>query len=296
MAQGLANRILTFPLTRLVLAILFVVAPVTMVQAPLRAGHLERSSWALPAAILASLVAYAAYRVYVATIERREASEFQGPGAGRELGLGMLLGAGLFCATLGIIAAAGAYAMGPRNPVGVVLVPLGGSIVSAVVEEILFRAVLFRIVEASLGSWLALLVSAVVFGLAHLANPGSGLIPATSIVVEAGILLAAAYMLTRRLWLPIGLHFAWNLTEAGIFGADISGRSLPGLFIARFAGPAWLTGGSFGPEASVVAVAICLTAGIAMLIVAARRGRWVAPFWARPREAAASASPAAEIA
>src|SRR5206468_8601734 len=135
-----------------------------------------------------------------------------------------------------------------------------------------FRGILFRIVEAGLGSWLGLLVSAAVFGLAHLANPGSNVIGAASIIIEAGILLAAAYMFTRRLWLPIGLHFAWNFTEAGIFGADVSGRHIGGLLRSTLTGPAWLTGGAFGPEASVVAVVLCLAVGVAFIVAAVRRG------------------------
>ena len=89
-------------------------------------------------------------------------------------------------------------------------------------------------------------------------------------------MLAAAYVVTRSLWLPIGLHFAWNFTHAGIFGAALSGsESTPdGLFQLELSGPTWLTGGEFGPEASLLALLVCLIPTILMLRKAARAGQF----------------------
>src|SRR5581483_7760086 len=95
-----------------------------------------------------------------------------------------------------------------------------------------------------------------------------------AIALEAGILLAAAYLLTRSLWLPIGLHFGWNFTEGGIFGAAVSGNGAKGLINTSLSGPQLLSGGAFGPEASVAAVGVCLVAAVVMLVLAARRGEW----------------------
>jgi hypothetical protein len=115
----------------------------------------------------------------------------------------------------------------------------------------------------------------------HAFNPGATLTSSIAIALEAGVLLAAVFMVTRRLWMVIGLHTAWNFTEGGIFGASVSGGDAHGMLASRFHGPDALTGGAFGPEASIVAVLICLAAGILFLWIARRRRHFVRPFWAR---------------
>jgi membrane protease YdiL (CAAX protease family) len=147
------------------------------------------------------------------------------------------------------------------------------------------RGVLFRIVEGSFGSWIALAFSAVLFGALHAFNPGATLTSSIAIALEAGVLLAAVFMVTRRLWMVMGLHTGWNFTEGGIFGASVSGGNAHGMLASRFHGPDALTGGAFGPEASIVAVLICLGAGAAFLWLAWRRGRFVRPFWKRSARA-----------
>jgi hypothetical protein len=95
------------------------------------------------------------------------------------------------------------------------------------------------------------------------------------------VLLAAAYAFTRRLWLPIGIHFAWNFTQGGVFGVAVSGNDIPGLLQGRLSGPVWLSGGAFGAEASVVAVVLCLAAGIFFIAKVVQQGQIVQPFWRR---------------
>jgi uncharacterized protein len=112
-----------------------------------------------------------------------------------------------------------------------------------------------------------------------LLNHGATLLNAGAVMLEAGILLAAAYMLTRRLWLCIGIHFAWNFTQGGIFSAAVSGGTANGLLEAKLVGPVWLTGGAFGAEASVVAVVVCLAAGLLLLLAARRKGHVMLPSW-----------------
>lgn len=123
---------------------------------------------------------------------------------------------------------------------------------AAVFEEILFRAVLFRIVEQACGTTTALIGSAAVFGLVHSANPGATAFSDVAIAVEAGLLSAMAYALTRNLWLAIGIHTGWNFAEGNLFGALVSGqRSSHSLIHVTLTGPAPFTGGTFGPEASI---------------------------------------------
>jgi hypothetical protein len=119
-------------------------------------------------------------------------------------------------------------------------------------------------------------VSAALFGLLHALNPGATMTSTVAIALEAGVLLAAAYALTRNLWFPIGLHLGWNFTEGGIFGASISGGAAgKGIFSVSLAGPDLITGGKFGPEASMVAIAVCLALAGALLALTIRTGRWM---------------------
>ena len=118
----------------------------------------------------------------------------------------------------------------------------------------------------------------------HLINPTATLMGAIFISIEAGLLLAAAYMLTRRLWLSIGFHMAWNYTQSAVFSGIVSGGvSDPGLIRPIIRGPDLLTGGNFGLESSVIAFALCTATGIVLLVMAVRRGRIVPPPWARGR-------------
>ena len=114
----------------------------------------------------------------------------------------------------------------------------------------------------------------------HLLNPEGTVMGAVFISIEAGLLLAAAYMVTRRLWLSIGFHMGWNYTQSGIFSGIVSGGdSDPGLFRNTIDGPVVLTGGSFGLESSLIAFLLCTTTGVVLLILAVRRGHVVPPFW-----------------
>jgi membrane protease YdiL (CAAX protease family) len=151
-----------------------------------------------------------------------------------------------------------------------------------VFEELIHRGVLFRVTEEYLGSWIALAASSLFFGLHHLGNEDGTLQGALFLSVEAGVLLAAAFMLTRRLWLGMGLHMSWNFAQGGIFSGTVSGNDMPpGLITPVISGPELLTGGKFGVEASIIAVTLCTATGLILLVMAIRRGKIIPPLWRR---------------
>ena len=231
-----------------------------------------------------SAAGFAVYCWLVRLIERRPVTELALPGMGKELGIGLIIGAGLYTASVLVLIVMDIYKIQGLNPVSYMLPAVVMALSAAVFEELLFRGVLFRIVEEWLGSWISLVVSSMVFGLVHLMNPTATLTGAIFIAVEAGILLGAAYMLTRRLWMSMGFHAAWNYTQSGIFSGVVSGGDAdPGLIKDTITGPALLTGGQFGLEASVIAALFCTTTGVILTIMAVRRGHVVQPFWKRPR-------------
>lgn len=274
-------RALRFPATRLVvlgLAILFMMALSDFLMARFKDDALR----SIAAAICTVIPALAAYVAWARFVERRPTSEFSLPGAGWELGLGLAIGAGLYTACVLVLMALGMYRIEGLNPWTFVFPAVAMALKSGVFEELLFRGVLFRSIEGMAGTWISLAVSSAVFGFVHLINPAGTITGAIYISIEAGLLLAAAYMLTRRLWLSIGFHMAWNYTQSAIFSGIVSGAvSDPGLIRSNIKGPDVLTGGSFGLESSVIAFALCTATGVVFLIVAVRRGNVVAPPWAR---------------
>lgn len=227
-----------------------------------------------------TIAGMAVYAGHARAIGQRDASELAARGMAREFGAGLLIGAGLYALCELVLMALGIYRIDGLNPLSAMLPAIAMALSSSVFEELLFRGVLLGSVEAWLGSWVALVVSSLVFGLTHLMNPAGTLQGALFIAVEAGVLLGAAYLLTRRLWLSIGFHMAWNYTQSAIFSGIVSGNEpQPGLIRSTVNGPDWLTGGRFGVEASLLALVLCTTTGIAMLVMAVKRGRMVAPRW-----------------
>jgi len=275
-------RILQFPLVRIVLAFTWLMAVVATTDLAIQLlPARETAPVTVLSAGLVVLGACLSYSAFVRIIEKRPVTELAASGAVAELAGGVLLGAILFTATIGILWSLGYYKVTGMNNWLAAAPVFAGAVISGVVEEILFRGILFRITEQVLGTWLALLISALLFGPLHLFNPNATWIAAIAIALEAGILLAAAYVLTRRLWFAIGVHFAWNFTQGGIFGVAVSGNRAAGLLQATLTGPELLSGGEFGAEASIFAVAVCLAAGAYLLWRAHNKGNFVRPFWGR---------------
>lgn len=122
-------------------------------------------------------------------------------------------------------------------------------------EEMVFRGVIFRQIDERWNTWAALVVSALLFGFIHISNDGASWWSSLAIAIEAGLMLGIAYKWSGTLWLPIGIHWAWNFTQGNIFGAAVSGTAAGGsVFEIAADGPDIITGGAFGPEASIIAV------------------------------------------
>lgn len=225
------------------------------------------------ATAVAALIAYAGI---VRVTERRQVSEVAVRGAAPAFGRGLLIGLLLFAAVIGTIAVAGGYHVLGLGSVAAMVATIGVMAAAAVTEELAFRGVLLRIVEERAGTMVALIGTSLVFGAMHLINPDATLWGAVAIAIEAGGMLGAGYVATRKLWLPIGLHFGWNLAESGIFSTEVSGDGASqGLLHSVTSGPMLLTGGEFGPEASLASVIGGVLVTIVFLMIAHRRGNLV---------------------
>ena len=280
-APGLVRRILRSPPVR-ILVLGFVLVMMMTLNTDVMVSYAGEPLKAVAHVVALAVAGFAIYIGYAHLVEQRPISELALPGMGRELGTGMLIGVGLYTACVLILIGLGIYRVEGLNPLGFMVPAIAMAVSSAVYEELLFRGVLFGSVEAWFGSWAALVVSSLVFGLTHLVNPEGTVEGALFIAVEAGILLAAAYMLTRRLWVSMGFHAAWNYTQSAIFSGIVSGNEASqGLIRSAVQGPELLTGGKFGLESSVLALVLCTTTGVVMLVMAVRRGRIVPPIWRR---------------
>jgi membrane protease YdiL (CAAX protease family) len=275
--------IVAYPLTLLVIGCAMVVAAALLASQLMRLLPYDRSS---PLAAMAGLVVAAAsllaYKAFKRWVERSPDAELARKGAARELALGLVGGFLLFSLMTGVVWLLGGIEVTGLRGWGHFWPMLGIAIYSGLFEELLFRGLALRLLEPLIGSWRALSATSALFGGAHLLNPDANLFAALAIALEAGVLLGGAYLLTRRLWLCVGIHAAWNFTQGWVFSLPVSGGEAPlGLLVTRRAGPDWLTGGDFGLEASLVAMVVATIAGSVMLAFAVRSGKLIAPAWVR---------------
>ena len=289
----LGRRLWTSPITRIMafvgLALLFLTGIGLLAKAALiliaRHSPLSDEATTTLGYACAAAATLLAYIVMVRRADRRslESAGLTARGLFSETGIGLLIGGGVFSAVMGMMRAVGVYHIAAVNPHFHPLVPLALFLFLAVFQEVAVRGYIFQTLERRWGTGIALAGSTVFFGLAHLGSPVEGLTTVQWLVgpafisIETGLLFTAAYLLTRRLWLPIGIHWGWNFFESSIYGAANTGSwgNAPNtLFSDRFIGPFLLTGGPFGPEASLICLGIGGYAGLLLLRLAIRKGQW----------------------
>lgn len=217
------------------------------------------------------------YSFFYRKFEKREITELSTKGIGKSLLFGIVTGASLQALTILVIFLFGSFMIIAVNSITTLIIPFTVAFTVAILEEVLLRGIVFRIAEEKLGSIKAIIISSFIFGGLHVFNPHITIISVLCILA-VGVLLSAAYMYYRSLWLPIAIHFAWNFTQNGIFGAITSGNEkTDSLFSSIIGGPDVLTGGLFGPEGSVQAFLFCLIAAIYVLIQLYKQNKIIKP-------------------
>ena len=285
-AKPLWRRIVDFPLVAMLIAVGIVI--LCFAAALLIGRYLVPPVPGLTKELTFDLIAIPililAYKLVIRRLGERPRDDYRDPAALRNLGLGLGAGFLVFSFAVGVAAVLGVYRItGEGSLNGLPTALIAAAIFPAINEELLFRGILFRWIEEFGGSWIALLVTSAFFGAAHLLNPHASPIAAVGIAFEAGLMLGAAYMLTRSLWLPMGLHAAWNFTQGEIYDIPVSGTPVNGIVQARLNGDPLLTGNGFGLEASLIAIVIATLFGLWLLSLAIKRGQLVKPWWVRRR-------------
>jgi membrane protease YdiL (CAAX protease family) len=288
--KPLWRRILDFPLVTLIVAIaLFILANagalfLHKLLPPMNAD----ASLALRALISVAAV-WTVYKLAIRHLGESPRDDLRLADAPKGLGIGLLVGAVLFSAVVGLAAIADVYnIVGEGGTSDLIRLAIGVAIMPGFMEELLFRGILFRWIEELGGSWVALLLTSALFGMGHFYNPNATAFSSFAIALEAGVLLGGAYMLTRNLWMAIGLHAAWNFTQGWIFDVPVSGTNQNGMVEAQLSGPELLSGGAFGLEASVIALVLATAAGVLLVVLAVRRGELMQPWWVRRRDGSAA--------
>ncbi len=204
-----------------------------------------------------------AYRYFFGWIEKRKITELSSKNLEWNLVIGVSIGTFLQILTIMTINLFGDFYIISVNNFSFIIIPLAVAIAVATFEEILIRGIIFRIIEEKLGSYAALGISALIFAALHIFNPGASFL-STICVFIAGLLFGSAYIYARNLWLPIAIHFAWNFVQSGIFGSVTSGNdTISSLLTTKLSGNILITGGNFGPEATLQAIVFCgVAAGI----------------------------------
>jgi len=289
--KPLWRRIVDFPLVTMLIALAIVIAcfAVGLLVGQYLLPDIPGFSKQLKFDLASIPLVIIAYELVIRRLGEHPHDDYRDPKALRHLGIGLAAGFLVFSLAVVVAAVLGVYRItGPGDASDLLPALIGPAIFAAISEELVFRGILFRWIEEFGGSWMALLLTSAFFGAAHLANPNASPVAAVGIAFEAGVMLGAAYMLTRSLWLPMGIHAAWNFTQGEIFDIPVSGTKVHGFVTAKLSGPPLLTGNGFGLEASLIAMAIATLFGLWLLWLAIRKGELVQPWWVRRRRALSS--------
>jgi membrane protease YdiL (CAAX protease family) len=189
---------------------------------------------------------------------------------------GLILGSVLVAAAVGVIATFGRYTLSliPGTHLQAIVLCVWVLATAAMLEEVMFRGYPFQRLVESIGPIAATLIVALFFGAVHLRNPHATKLGALNTVL-VGVLFALAYLKTRMLWLPFGIHFAWNMTMGLIFGLPVSGITMFSVVaLGSASGSARLTGGAYGIEASLTGTAVIAIGILILTLLADRPSAW----------------------
>ena len=281
-----AMRVIRFPLTRLVIALCFLMLGVTagyyLSDAVFWISGHDLFKWydQFVQLILVCSLSFLSYCLYVGLFEGRRVSELS-MNAFAQTGTGVLVGIVFVSLTIAGIALFNGYHVSGWNHPEVMIPVFIMAVQAGIIEELLLRGVAFRIIEDALGTWWSMILTAFIFGFLHIWNDNASILSSISISITAGFVLALLYVITRKLWIVIGMHFAWNFTLGGFYGAPVSGGAVEGVLKSELSGPEWLTGGAFGPEASIIIVVISIILTIYLINRVIKEKKIIKPMWRR---------------
>lgn len=192
-------------------------------------------------------------------------------GWSRDFGLGSLMGAASLAIAIGIAVTAGALSFEVQTRSGVqiarsFMMVFLFFLVAGATEELIFRGFPFQALVHNLGGAMSVIITSVLFGLAHLSNPNASAFSTINTIL-AGVWLGLAYLMTRSLWLATALHCSWNFAMVVVFGLPVSGLTMFSSLAwlrGSIGSPFWISGGSYGPEGGVAATVALILSTLAI--------------------------------
>ncbi|KAB2867160.1 MAG: CPBP family intramembrane metalloprotease [Bacteroidales bacterium] len=286
-SESSLGKLLQFPLSRILIALLFI-APViafhnafSFIVLDNIDGHLQSILHYSETAISIILI-FLAYNLYVKKIEKRTAFEINTKKWYTEFSYGVLIGGGLVILTTLFLALSGFYKIESFNSPFVLFERIFRYGIGSFIEEIIFTIIIFKLIEEFAGTITSTVIVSLLFGFMHLGNDNATLMSSLCMAIEH-IILLSPFILTRRIWMVWAVHFSWNYFQTAIFGMNNSGMAHKGFINPTITGPDWITGGSFGIEASYIAIILQCIVGIVILKYAYMQAQIVSPIWIRSK-------------
>jgi len=285
-ASKTIGKIIQFPISRMLISVLFII-PFLIFHNKIIGDFIASTKQPYHSlvsyidTIISIIVILLFYRLYVKYIERRKSYEITLNDNFKEFCMGFIISLGLVGSMVLLMFVLGYYKINNLNSGKIVLDSIFFFGMGAFIQVLFFRIIVFRLAEELFGSWIALILISLIFGIAHLVNENATIGTSLAIMIM-DVLLIAAFIYTRRIWFVWGLHMSWNFFQDGIFGMPNSGvTQFPSWIDPIISGPKWITGGNFGIEASYIAILMSLFVGIIILKIAINNNKIVIPIWKR---------------
>ncbi len=285
--KSLTKQILDFSLTKIFIGNfvcfgIYILSQYLLFEVAVKFRGLSKDFQVLFVSVVSSIIVLFVYIFLFKKYENRSITEFSFNKIGFNLGTGILLGVLIPSLTILIIYSNNGYSVASINAVWSIVSPLKMAFSTAIILEILLRGITFRIIEEKLGSYIALIISALMLGLFHFLNPNSTVAMATGLSIQAGLLLGAAYMYSRNLWFPIAIHFGWRFIQSVIADATLSGDKISEMLMAsKIEGFDWFTGFTFGPEGSIQAILFNVSVFLVLVYLCKKQGKIIKPYWTK---------------
>jgi len=280
--KNIFNKILSFFITKIIIGIAVIAGAVILIESAFR-PLLEKIkiSDELINGIIGISEAAAAVFIYIfifSFYEKRKITELSFSTFASNANLGFFTGFLLQSLFILAIFIAGTYSIVQVNPFRDMIPAIIMALTAGFVAEIIIIGIVFRLIEKQFGTTVSITIMIILFIIAHSGVKDGNLVSVLSTSINAGFLLPAVYVFSRSLWLPIFLHFAWDFTEPGIYGAINPSISITkSLFDSKISGSRLITGGPLGPQNSIQALIICLITGLLFLWLAKRKNNLI-PF------------------
>ena len=278
------QKALHFFLTKMIIGIGVIVLLVAVIEwlgsSILDKTNLPDDKKALTVAVAEAFIATTGYIFLFRIYDKRPIHELSASAFFNNATVGFLTGVALQSLFILVIYLTGTFLIVNINPVSTLISPFAFALTAGFVAEIIMIGIVFRLLEQQTGTVIALFIFIILFAILHINVKGATLISISATAMQAGLLLPAAYVYSRNLWLPIFLHFGWDFAEPGIFGGINPSASLTqGLLTSKIAGNSLFTGGETGPQDSLSSLLLCLLSGLIFLSLAKQKNNLIKPQW-----------------